>query len=267
MPYPAAIGQRPLEVREAYAALEQYAADYGRDALLLLMHASVPETLRADLLDLIRVNFLPDHRADLSLDADVLFSPLATGLGGGYYRLDAQVRWHGLALLRSLYRDDARPRARRVAELLWRYVQAMERRASRAADPQLAEFLDIQRWVALAYLEPASAAHAFADALRQAGEAPASALLRLGGLTSAIEMPLANEQELLAYAKAMDALVSGDDERARTLVQALGENEIRVGSVVLKAPTTLLARRQQQDAPKEGDEPPRKCRGARSVWC
>lgn len=260
MPYPAAIGQRPLEVREAYAALEQYAANYGREALLLLMHASVPETLRADLLDLIRVNFLPDHRADLSLDADVLFSPLATGLGGGYYRLDAQVRWHGLALLRSLYRDDARPRARRVAELLWRYVQAMERRATRAADPQLAEFLDIQRWVALAYLEPASAAHAFADALRQAGEAPASALLRLGGLTSAIEMPLANEQELLAYAKAMDALVSGDDERARTLVQALGENEIRVGSVVLKAPTTLLARRQQQDIPKGGDESSAKVR-------
>lgn len=249
MPYPAAIDQRPLEVREAYAALEQYATDYGREALLLLMHASLPETLRADLLNLIRVNFLPGRSADLSLEADVLFSPLAIGLGGGYYRLDAQVRWHGLALLRSLYRDDARPRERRVAELLWRYVQAMERRASRAADPQLAEFLDIQRWVALAYLEPANAAHAFADALRQAAEAPPSALLRLGGLTSAIEMPLANEQELLAYARAMDALVSGDDERARALVDALGENEIRVGSVLLKAPTTLLARWQQEDVP------------------
>jgi hypothetical protein len=57
-PIPAALGQRPLEVREAYAALEQYAADYGRDPLLLLMHAAVPETLRADLLNLIRVNFL-----------------------------------------------------------------------------------------------------------------------------------------------------------------------------------------------------------------
>ena len=249
MPYPAAIGQRPLEVREAYAALEQYAADYGREALLLLMHASLPETLRADLLNLIRVNFLPGRSADLSLEADVLFSPLATGLGGGYYRLDAQVRWHGLALLRSLYRDDARPRERRIAELLWRYVQAMERRASRAADPQLAEFLAIQRWVALAYLEPANAAHAFADALRQAAEAPPSALLRLGGLTSAIEMPLANEQELLAYARAMDALVSGDDERAKALVQSLGEDEFRVGSVLLKAPTTLLARSQQEDVP------------------
>jgi formylglycine-generating enzyme required for sulfatase activity len=241
MPYPSDLGQRPLEVREAYAALAQYASDYGREPLLLLMHAAVAETLRADLLHLIRVNFLPGRSADLSLEADVLFSPLCTALGGGYYRLDAQVRWHGLALLRSLYRDDPRPRERRVAELLWRYVQAMERRASRTGDPRLAEFLAIQRWVALAFLEPASAAQAFADALRQAGGAPAAALVRLGGLTSAIEMPLASEQTLLAYARAMDALVGGDDERAQTLLQSLGEDEIRVGDVVLKAPPTLWA--------------------------
>ena len=251
MPYPAALGQRPLEVREAYAALEQYAADYGREPLLLLMHAAVAETLRADLLNLIRVNFLPGRSADLSLEADVLFSPLSTSLGGGYYRIDAQVRWHCLALLRSLHRDDVRPRERRVAELLWRYVQAMERRASRAGDPRLAEFLAIQRWVALAFLEPASAAHAFAEALRQAGEAPAAALLRLGGVTSAIEMPLASEQTLLAYARAMEALVSGDDERAQILVQALGEHEIRVGGVVLKPAPALWAQRQRQPAGEE----------------
>jgi sulfatase modifying factor 1 len=241
MPYPGDLGQRPLDVREAYAALEQYATDYGREPLLLLMHAAVAETLRADLLHLIRVNFLPGRSADLSLEADVLFSPLCTGLGGGYYRLDAQVRWHGLALLRSLYRDEPRSRERRVAELLWRYVQAMERRASRAGDPRLAEFLAIQRWVALAFLEPASAAHAFAEALHQAADAPAAALVRLGGLTSAIEMPLASEQTLLAYARAMDALVGGDDERAQTLLQSLGEDEIRVGDVVLKAPPKLWA--------------------------
>ncbi len=250
MPYPRDLGQRPLDVRDAYAALEQYATDYGREPLLLLMHAAVAETLRADLLHLMRVNFLPGRPADLSLEADVLFSPLCAALGGGYYRLDAQVRWHGLALLRSLYRDDPRPRERRVAELLWRYVQAMECRASRTGDPRLAEFLAIQRWVALAFLEPASAAHAFAEALQQAGEAPAAARVRLGGLTSAIEMPLASEQTLLAYARAMDALVGGDDERALTLLQALGEDEIRVGDVVLKAPPTLWAqwRRPRQAA-------------------
>src|SRR5262245_46768919 len=111
MPYPAALGRRPLDVREAYEALAQYGADYGREPMLLLMHASVPETLRADLLNLIRVNFMPGRAADLSLDADVLYSPLATSLGSGYYRIDAQVRWHCLAMLRSRYRADARPRA------------------------------------------------------------------------------------------------------------------------------------------------------------
>ncbi len=241
MPYPAALGQRPLEVHEAYAALEQYAADYGRDPLLLLMHASVPETLRPDLLNLIRVNFLAAHGPDPSLEADVLFSPLATALGGGYYRIDAQVRWHCLVMLRSLYRHDPRPRIRRIAELLWRYVEAREHQASRAADPQLAEFLDIQRWVALAFLEPASAAHAFADALRQTHADGSTVALRLGGLASAIELPLAGQPELLAYARGLDALASGNDAEAERLLGALGSDEIRVGDIVLKAPEAVLA--------------------------
>jgi hypothetical protein len=242
MPYPDALGQRPLEVGEAYEALAQYAADYGRDALLLLMHAALPETLRADLLHLIRVNFLPGHGADLSLEADVLFAPLATALGGGYYRIDPQVRWHALALLRARYRDDQRPRTRRVAELLWRYVESAEQQATRAADPQLAEYLAIQRWVALAFLEPASAAHAFADALRQGTDGPASVSLRLGGLASAIELPLAGEQELLAYARGLDALANGDDEEGRRVLESLGD-ELRFGDIVLKAPRAVLAGR------------------------
>ncbi|WP_374245804.1 TIR domain-containing protein [Zoogloea sp.] len=241
MPYPAALGQRPLETHEAYAALEQYVADYGRDPLLLLMHAAVPETLRPDLLNLIRVNFLATHGPDPSLEADVLFSPLATALGGGYYRIDAQVRWHCLVMLRSLYRHDPRPRIRRIAELLWRYVEAREHQASRAADPQLAEFLDIQRWVALAFLEPASAAHAFADALRQTHADGSTVALRLGGLAAAIELPLAGQPELLAYARGLDALASGNDAEAERLLGALGNDEIRVGDIVLKAPEAVLA--------------------------
>ena len=241
MPYPAALGQRPLEVHEAYAALEQFAADYGRDPLLLLMHAAVPETLRPDLLNLIRVNFLAAHGPDPSLEADVLFSPLSTALGGGYYRIDPQVRWHCLVMLRSLHRHAPRPRIRRIAELLWRYVEAREHQASRVADPQMAEFLDIQRWVALAFLEPASAAHAFADALRQVGTTGSTVALRLGGLASAIEVPLAGQPELLAYARGLDALAGGNEEEAVRLLGALGSDEIRVGDIVLKAPGAVLA--------------------------
>lgn len=241
MAYPIALGQRPLEDREAYEALAQYSTDYGRAPLLLMMHAAVPETLRADLLNLIRVNFMAAQGADTSLEADVLFSPLTTALGGGYYRIDPQVRWHCLVMLRSLYRGDQRPRIRRIAELLWRYVEAREHQANRAADPQLAEFLDIQRWVALAFLEPNCAVHAFADALNQVGDTRSSVALRLGGLTSAIEIPLAGQPELLAYARGMDALVGGNEDEARHILSTLEQGEIRVGSVILKSPKGLLA--------------------------
>jgi hypothetical protein len=241
MPYPDALGQQPLDKQQAYAALAQFAADYGRDALLLLIHACLPETLRPELLHLIRVNFQPG--TDHSLEADILFSPLATALGGGYYRIDPQVRWHGLALLRARYRDDPRPRSRRVAELLWRYVEEAEQYATRNADPQLAEYLAIQRWVALAFLEPASAAHAFADALRQATDGPAAAAVRLGGLAAAIELPLAGEQELLAYARGLDALARGQEDEARQLLECLGE-EVKVGDIVLKPPAVRTGRGQ-----------------------
>ena len=244
MPYPGSLGQRPLNVQEAYEALQQYAADYGREPLLLLMHASVPETLRPDLLNLIRLNFRPGLQADHSLEADVLFCPLTVAMGAGYYRIDPQVRWHGLALLRSYYRDDPRPRARRVAELLWRYVEAMTVRARGAADPMLSEFINIQRWVALAFLEPAGASEAFADALRQGGaDHSATVALRFGGLTSAIELPLAHQQDLLAYARGLDALVSGDEQRARELLETLGDSEIRVGDIALTSPAELLRQR------------------------
>jgi len=246
MPYPDALGQQPLDKQQAYAALAQFAADYGRDALLLLIHACLPETLRPELLHLIRVNFQPG--TDHSLEADILFSPLATALGGGYYRIDPQVRWHGLALLRARYRDDPRPRSRRVAELLWRYVEEAEQYATRNADPQLAEYLAIQRWVALAFLEPASAAHAFADALRQATDGPAAAAVRLGGLAAAIELPLAGEQELLAYARGLDALARGQEDEARQLLECLGE-EVKVGDIVLKPPAVRPA----EDRPATGD--------------
>lgn len=263
MAYPATLGQRPLEVHEAYAALEQFAADYGRDPLLLLMHAAVPETLRPDLLNLIRVNFLAAHGPDPSLEADVLFSPLSTALGGGYYRIDPQVRWHCLVMLRSLHRHDPRPRIRRIAELLWRYVEAREHAASRTADPQMAEFLDIQRWVALAFLEPASAAHAFADALRQVDASTSSVALRLGGLASAIEVPLAGQPELIAYARGLDALAGGNDDEASRLLGALGSDEIRVGDIVLKAPGAVLAEyRTENSAPAaqgSGRTPRRRC--------
>lgn len=248
--WPAALGARPLDTAEAYQALEAFGAEYGREPLVLLLHAAVPETLRADLLHLIRVNFLPG-RDDPSLEADVLFAPLTRALGGGRFRIEPQVRWHALILLRSLYRDEPRARAVRVAELLWRHLDRLARSARCGADAELAEYIEVQRWVALAYLDPRGAAHAFAQALQAQTLAGPAARLRLGGLAAAIELPLAGEQELLAYARGLDALVTGDADGAVRWLGALGSEPLQVAGVTLKPAHEWLA----QGAPAPAGRP------------
>jgi formylglycine-generating enzyme required for sulfatase activity len=243
-----------LTTAEAYDALSNFASSYGPDPLLLLLHASVPETLRPDILHLIQINFLAGP-ADPSREADVLFAPFTTCLGGDYYRIDAQVRWHGLALLRSLYREEPRGREVRVAELLWCHLEQLERGQLITAQTLLADYIAVQRWVALAYLEPSDAARAFAQALR-AIEAHSSAdritaYAQLGGLAAALELPLAGEPELLTYAKGLDALAKGDEPNATRLLEALGDQPLQIGEVSLKAPTQCLGPQLEEQKKRE----------------
>ena len=237
--WPDALGSRDLDTAEAYQALEAFAAEYGREPLLLLLHAAVPETLRADLLHLMRINFLPGCH-DPSLEADVLLAPLTRELGNGYYRIEPQVRWHALIMLASLTRDEARPRDARVAELVWRHLESLGRNDGAAVDADLAEYIEVQRWVALAYLDPRACAAAFAQALNAEAHADPAARLRLGGLAAAIELPLAGEPALLAYARGLDALVSGNADEAARRLRALGREPLYVGGVVLRPAAELL---------------------------
>jgi formylglycine-generating enzyme required for sulfatase activity len=246
-----------LTTAEAYDALSSFASSYGPDPLLLLLHASVPETLRPDILHLIQINFLAGP-ADPSREADVLFAPFTTCLGGDYYRVDAQVRWHALALLRSLYREESRGREVRVAELLWCHLEQLERGQRITAQTLLGDYIAVQRWVALAYLEPSDAAHAFAQALR-AIEAHSSAdsitaYAQLGGLAAAMELPLAGEPELLTYAKGLDALAKGDEPNATRLLEALGDQPLQIGEVSLKAPTQWLEHQVEKQLQRQLEE-------------
>ena len=215
-------GARSLSVLEAYDALETFAVQAGEMPLLLMMHASVPETLRSDLLNLIKINFVPDARGNTSVDADVLFSPFTESLDGGYYRINAQVRRHCLALLASAYRNETMARARRVANLLIAYVEHIERVSPLPIDTRLATYCEIQRWVALAFLQPDNAAAAFASAVKQALDpGDTAAVVRLGSVGAAIELILPEHHELFAYAETVDALVSRDQARASRLLQRL----------------------------------------------
>src|SRR3712207_4125022 len=95
----AAASGRPLDPLEAYAALDEYVGRYGRAALMLTAHAAVPSSFRADLVNLIKLNFVSDARGDLAIDAALLFAPFAEALGGGFYRMESEVRRQCLALL------------------------------------------------------------------------------------------------------------------------------------------------------------------------
>jgi tetratricopeptide (TPR) repeat protein len=228
-----------LGVREAYNELDAYGRSYGEEPLRLLLHAAVPQSFRADLLNLIKINFLdPRTGSDLCIDADVLLSPLVAANAAGYYRIDPQVRRHCLMLLESIYRDH---RTVQVAHFLVAYIEHLNRVPLGARDPLLAEYLAIQRWVALAFTEPDAAAAAFAAALRQTLQLPATAArVRLGGITAAIEIPLSGHVELLAYAKGLDALRHGDAEAGGRILNALPDEEMVIGSILLPSPRLLL---------------------------
>ena len=129
-----ALHERPLTIQEAYDALDRFGRDSGRVRLLLLLHAAVPQSFRADLLNLLKVNFLEaETGSDLTVDADVLLSPLVQPAAAGYYRLDPEVRRHCLALLDAAYRDRPARRSVQVARFLLAYAEALERQAGTAA--------------------------------------------------------------------------------------------------------------------------------------
>jgi hypothetical protein len=244
---------RALGVQEAYDALDEYGKTFGRVPLLLLLHAAVPQSFRADMLNLLKLNFLA-HEAgmDVTVDADVLFSPLVESAAAGYYRLDPAVRRHCLALLDAAYRHEPERRTSEVARFVLAYADALERRAELAVDPLLAEYLAIQRWVALAFIDPAKAAEEFARALAMSAAEPQSGVrARLGTMAAALSIPLEGHEQLLAYARSLDAIARGDEDLADRLLTGLGPEEIRVGGVALQPARRALKQQGPASAQSE----------------
>ena len=157
-------GGRPLGVKEAYDALSDYARTYGELPLRLLLHAAVPQSFRVDLLNLLKVNFMPEAGGDLSVDADVLLSPLVEATGGYYFRLDPEVRRQSLDLLDAAYRSEGSRRSVSVARFLIAWLDRIEQPGAAGIDPLLAEYAVVQRWVALALIDPAAVAVALPEA-------------------------------------------------------------------------------------------------------
>jgi hypothetical protein len=230
-----------LGPRQAYEALDNYGRQYGRLPLALMMHAAVPQSFRSDLLNLIKVNFLPEAGDDLTVDADVLFSPLIESTGAGFHKLDPEVRRQCLVLLDAAHKHSAERRSVAVARFILAYVDEMIRRPRTADDPLLAEYLVVQGWVAGAFVYPHEMAGHFARALEPITQGKHVAVrLHLGGLASALSVPLTGYPELIVYARALGAVETGNETEAARLMRSLGSAALEVGGVTLRPPTELL---------------------------
>lgn len=243
-----------LGPREAYAALEDYARSYGRLPLTLLMHAAVPQSFRPDLVNLIKTNFVTEAGNDLTVDADVLFSPLVEPLGASFHRLDPEVRHQCLILLDAAHKHGAERRSVSVARFLLAYVN--ETASKGTEDPLLKEYLAVQSWVAGAFMNPGGAASHFARALQGLAERQAVARLHLSAVATALSVPLSGYPELIAYAKGLGALASGDDAEAGRLFRGIGHDGIQIGDITLRPPAEVLRQRiKVVDKPKSTPPP------------
>src|SRR5262249_54866963 len=159
---------------------------------------------------------------------------LVESTGAGFHRLDPEVRRQCLVLLDAAYKHSAERRSVVVARFILAYVDEMIRRPKTAEDLFLAEYLAVQRWVAGAFVDPHEMAAHFARALEPMTQGQHDAVrLHLGGLASALSVPLTGYPELIAYARALDAIDTGEDTEAARLIRSLGSGALDVGGVTL----------------------------------
>jgi hypothetical protein len=234
----------------AYELVMAFAARRGEAALRLAMHAALPQVLRAELLHLIRLNFLPEGAHDLAVEADVLFAPFCEDIGNGYYCFAGNARLQLLQGLDPAYREESIARSVQVARFMLDYLEHERRNVRAVGDRLHSDWIDVERWSALAFAEPALAAGQLAAALAHATASDdVAARVRVGGLASALAAPLVRFGELLTYAEGVEALQAGDHDQAIRLFGAIPDRELEVAGIRLKSPRRVLAESIEREAP------------------
>jgi hypothetical protein len=232
---------KPLSPLEAYHEIMAFASERGEHALTLALHAAVPQTFRPSFLHLLRLNFVPEALAEPWTEADVLFAPFCEHLGGDYYRFDGQTRRLLIENLAGNFPSEKPARLQRVANLLAAWLDTLERSPSHAGDPVARDYVSVERWLALAYLNPDAAAAQLAHGLEASLEGErAAARLRLGGLMSSLASPLAGHANLLTYAAGLVAFGEGRLSDAREIFDTLPDAPINVAGATLRSPRALV---------------------------
>lgn len=232
---------------KAYQLVMAFAARRGEAALRLALHAALPQVLRADLLHLLRLNFMPESVGELAIEADVLFAPFCEDMGNGYYRFAANARLQLLQGLDPAYRGEATVRSVQVARFMLVYLDHEQRNVRAGSDRVHADWIEVERWSALGFVDPSLAAAQLASALAQAtASEDIAARVRVAGLASTLATPLARFGDLLAYATGVEALEMGRLDEAGRVLGGMADHDLEIGGIRLQSPRQVLVGRAPQ---------------------
>ncbi len=241
---------------EAFNRVMLFARTHGESAVRLALHAAVPQSLRPELLHLLRLNFVPEAGNRYDIEADVLLSPLCEDLGNGYFQFDPQVRSLLLDNLATHYASEPVSRVERIAKFLLSYIGQAEHTSRAHHDPIFKDYLETQHWVAQAFINPELAANEMALALDEADTRNDFAIrVRLSGLISAMSTPLIRYRALLKYVAGLYALETGEKNKAVNLFDGLEEDDLKFGDVALRPVPQVLERWQYFHPEGRGNRP------------
>jgi hypothetical protein len=223
--------------------IESFEKRFGQAHLYLAYHAAFPLSLTPDLLYRLWANFQRDIQGEVLgipwiAVADLLLCSLFNEVGHELYEMDVAVRNE---LLSRLKEDEkfGQQRINELSDFLLEYVQQQ----LLSDDPDIQDFAQAQRWVALAYTRPNKAARELALAFSKLNEKDTAELVRMASLTETFAKPLAEFQPLLIYTRSMEHFARGNletatDELGKALEQG---NQIWVAGVNLPIPEQIKA--------------------------
>lgn len=225
---------------------------YGGASLRLAAHAAVLERMRPDVVALLRRNFMPGaDRAKAWLDSDVLNGPLTHRIGGGYYRMDRDIRRALMGLLDQMpVRGAQGYRSAHVARFIRHYAANAGRSHRLGALPSFAEYLREIGWVALGVDEPMVAARSLYGLMADSAvsESTGTNRIRLGGVAGLLSLPMRMMQDEVRYAMAQDRLADGEVASAQALLEPIAHRSFSFSGVDLPAPARLLERHAESRA-------------------
>lgn len=222
--------------------IESFGKRFGNAYLYLAYHAAFPLSLTPDLLYRLWANFQRNiHNQVLGIPwiavADLLLSSLCDEVGHELYEMEMVVR---NVLLSRLQEDEnfGQQRIIELSDFLLDYVQ----KQLHSDDPDIRDFAQAQRWIALAYTQPNEAAFELALAFSKLHEKDTAELVRMASLTQTFAEPLAEFEPLLIYARGMGNYARGNLEAAKAeLGEVLDEeNQVQIAEVSLPIPEEIL---------------------------